>query len=204
MKTLLAILLLYSTAFAQSITPAPGAPSVTAGGSTTVSLAFVAGTTAVAATQWSMTPGTGVTISNWTAGAAATAAGKALTCFGTATITCIVAGLNTTAIASGTIASYTVTLAATLRGAQPLSLTATLSSDPTGAAVATSGGTGGLTAMSPFDLNLDGLVNGTDLNLAIKQADGSSDCALADFNGDGKCNVLDLILLVVDSQLPIP
>lgn len=45
---------------------------------------------------------------------------------------------------------------------------------------------------SPCDLNGDGVVDATDVQLAISQALGSSPCTNADLDGTGTCNVVDV------------
>jgi hypothetical protein len=46
--------------------------------------------------------------------------------------------------------------------------------------------------ISPCDLNADGIVNISDVQVAIGQALGLSPCGSADLNGDGACNVIDV------------
>jgi hypothetical protein len=47
------------------------------------------------------------------------------------------------------------------------------------------------TAVSPCDLNGDGLINSTDVQIAINQALGAA-CTNADLVGNGQCNVVDV------------
>lgn len=211
MKTFLLLLVASALSLAQSITPSVSPATVVAGKTSTLTLTFAPGSTAASAIQWSVTPPTGVTVSAWTIGAAGTSASKSLTCAGTSTQICVLAGLNTTAIGSGVVATATVTLASSDRGSEVESLAGVLGASATAASIAVTGGSATLTATSPFDLNQDGVVNALDLALAIQQVDGTAVCnapgnnpITADFNGDGVCNVLDLILLVLDSQSATP
>jgi hypothetical protein len=59
------------------------------------------------------------------------------------------------------------------------------------------------TAFSPYDLNLDGVVNNLDVTIAINQALGSATCTNGDVNGDGACNILD-VQLVIAAALGTP
>jgi len=47
-------------------------------------------------------------------------------------------------------------------------------------------------AISPCDLNADGVVNSADVQVAISQAVGSSSCGNADLDRNGTCNVIDV------------
>jgi hypothetical protein len=60
--------------------------------------------------------------------------------------------------------------------------------------------TAGPAFVSACDLNYDGVVNVSDIQLAINQALGIVPCTSADLNGDGQCNVLD-VQRVVDAAL---
>jgi hypothetical protein len=54
---------------------------------------------------------------------------------------------------------------------------------------------------SRCDLNGDGVVNQTDVNLAISQALGTSTCSAADLVGNGKCDVVD-VQRVINAAAP--
>jgi hypothetical protein len=52
--------------------------------------------------------------------------------------------------------------------------------------------TGTSTSPNTCDLNSDGAVNGTDVNLGISQALGFAACTNADLDGDGVCTIIDV------------
>ncbi|MBZ5634640.1 MAG: hypothetical protein LAO55_16075 [Acidobacteriia bacterium] len=52
-------------------------------------------------------------------------------------------------------------------------------------------------AVSPCDLNADGVVNVVDVQLSANKALGSSACGNGDLDGNGVCNVVDLQRLVI-------
>lgn len=101
------------TASAQS--PSLNLSSTTAGqGSTAItSLAFTAGSTSPAGLEWTLAyPANQITGITASAGAAATAAGKSIVCASASgVLTCLMTGLNTTGIGTGTVANFQVTLA---------------------------------------------------------------------------------------------
>jgi hypothetical protein len=123
--------------------------TIASAGAASLSLAFSAGTTPAAALQWTIQyPATGISAIAATAGPALTAAGKTLQCTpGTGAYTCVASGMNSTAIASGVVA----TLAVTAGGTSPLTLSNTLAADPTGTALtsSSSGGTVSVGASVP-------------------------------------------------------
>jgi hypothetical protein len=132
----------------------------------------------------------------WTMSAAATAAGKQLSCNSTGTA-CLLFGLNITTLTNGVVATGVYT--STTKGQNTVAITGALGADAAGVSLTMSGSGAGVFESSPFDLNGDGLVNITDLLLAVGQALGITSCGTADFNGDGKCNIIDLGLLAIDS-----
>lgn len=202
MRSILAFLFLAVSAVAQTLTPTAAPTTVSVGKSVNIALTWAAGSTSAAALQWASTLPASSTIV-WTIGAAATAAGKTLACSADGT-TCVVYGLNTTAISNGIVATGALSLAPAIKGASTFTISFGLGADAAGIAIAVTGGAAGFFVASPFDLNGDGLVNGADLSLAVQQVTGTSPCTTADFNADGKCNVIDLLLLVLDSMSPNP
>jgi hypothetical protein len=111
-----------------------------------------------AALQWSLTyPALPVTFLQVSAGPAAAAAGKTLSCGTPGGIyTCLVAGLNLNTIANGVVALVTVGLAAQATGDVPIGIPGALAAtlDGSGAPVSA---TGGVIHLPPPSLALAGL-----------------------------------------------
>jgi hypothetical protein len=86
--------------------------------------------------QWTLTyPQSHVIAVTVTAGPAATAAGKTLSCFaGSGTYTCVVSGLNTTTISNGTVAFVDLTMAAAV-SASSIGLSNALGSSASGTGI---------------------------------------------------------------------
>ena len=203
MKTLLLSILAGSVLYAQGLTEQLSSATVKPGGTDTLSVTYVAGSGAAAAIQWAISWPAGVT-AVWSVGTSGSSANKTLTCSGTGISpqVCVLAALNTTTIAAGIVASAVLTFGAGVaKGVVPLNLATALGASPAGSGVSLTAGTIAVTVntVSRFDLNADGLVNAADFALAMAQVIGSTTCGTADFNGDGVCNVEDLILLAVDS-----
>lgn len=55
---------------------------------------------------------------------------------------------------------------------------------------------GALPALSPCDLNGDGITNATDVQVSITRALGLAACGTGDLNSDGKCNVIDTQIII--------
>jgi len=211
MKAIALLLLLSASVFAQTLTLAVSPVNVAPGGTATVSINFTdtAPSSNTAGLQWNLTLPAGFTVAAGTVGAAGTSAQKVLSCVG---LTCILAGtdgatgtsnfqLNTTAIGSGTVATFPLTVPANATvGANSLSLASIFGASTTGLNVALTTSPAILTVLSKYDLNSDGAVNLADVTIALNQATGAAPCANADVNGDGKCNVLDVLLVVLAAQ----
>ena len=203
-RLLIALIVASSLCAAQSVIPTVPA-SVVAGKSFPLTINFTSGapTTAV---QFTLTLPAGVTVTGWTVGAAGTAAGKQVYCgpvTSTQTQLCLVVGLNSTAIASGVLATAVVSVPfVTVPGVQTLPLSAVLGASAAGTTVATTGGSASITILKPnYDLNGNGLGTAAlqlaDLMTAVNQVDGTAPCGSANFLSDG-CTVADLTLLVAD------
>ncbi len=131
-----------------SLSSGTGSPGTTTG----LALSFGGGGTAPAALQWTFSyPPSQISAVSATAGPAATAAGKTLSCSSAqGSLTCLLAGLNTSAIAAGIVANVQVTLTAnattTLIGiSNPVGVAATGSVLP---ALTTTGGIVAVPALS--------------------------------------------------------
>ena len=115
--------------------------TIATAGSASLKLTFSSGTTSTAALQWTIQYPAGISAIAATAGPALTGAGKSLQCTqATGAYTCIADGMNSTAIASGVVA----TVAVTAGGTSQLTLSNTLAAGPTGTALtlSSSGGDG--------------------------------------------------------------
>lgn len=62
------------------------------------------------------------------------------------------------------------------------------------------GGSGSTPVISPCDLNSDGSVNSTDVNISVSQALGQTACTTADLQKNGICNIVD-VQRVVNASL---
>src|SRR5688572_27836353 len=102
--TFLVTLLCGQACFGQSVTLSLGSTSAQPGSSVSLPLSYTAGTTPTGGIMWTFGYATAdVTTVSVTAGAAATGAGKNITCnvISAGRYTCIAVGMNATAIATG-------------------------------------------------------------------------------------------------------
>lgn len=179
---------------AQAQTNITGPQSVRPGG--TVNLQVVLATTAqVAGVQWTagIPPAWGVTA---IIGGAAAAAEKELHCAADSLL-CLVVGLNANVIQPGVLATYSITVPTTApRGSVNIPLTGLVAADPLGTPVEVTTGAGHtLLILAIHDLNGDGVTNMDDVRLMVDQILGRSPCT-ADQNGDGRCDLIDALLVV--------
>ncbi len=197
MKRTLFLLLLILPLKAQSTTFTLTGPATAKPGTPITLTLAAAGTTdtGAAAVQWTMGWPTGYTAAV-VAGAADT--GKTLSCTAPSA-TCIVWALNTTVIPNGQVAIYTVNVPANATGTVTFTLSALVSASPLGSGVTSTAGATYTATISPKeDLNGDGKVDLTDVQLEVNQALLASTTPSActpvwDTNGDGKCDVLDVL-----------
>lgn len=200
MRPILALLFAVG-AIGQTLTPSVVPTTINTGQTGVATLTFAPGSDPIAAMQWTTAFPAGLT-GTWTIGAAGTAASKSLGCNAANTL-CVVYGLNETPILAGPVATLALTSTSSAK-ALMLGFSGGLGADPVGVGVTIATSNLLVNPFSKFDLNQDGLVNITDLGLAVQQELGNAPCTTADFNGDGKCNVIDLLLLVIDSLSPNP
>jgi hypothetical protein len=186
----------------QTILPTVTPNAIPVNKTVTITLTYNPGPSQAAAIQWASVLPAGSTII-WSLSSGPTSENKTLSCNSSGLI-CIIYGLNTTTIAGGILATGILSVGATGHGPQTFTVSSAFGADATGLAISMSGGAVGYSIVSIFDLNADGLVNAADLSLAIQQVIGNTACVTADFNNDGKCDSVDILLLVLDSMSPNP
>lgn len=193
-------LLLSVIGFSQSITMSVSPTTVAPGGMAVLTITFTDASPSLnlAGAEWALTLPTGVTAGNWTLGPPSATAGKVLNC----AAACIDAGtgatLNDNAIASGTLATLPLTIASTIAGAQAITLVPT-AVNVSGSAIPEANITATLTvATTPckYCITGDTTASAADVAAALSQATGATPCTTGDVNGDGKCNVVDVELVL--------
>lgn len=192
---LLATLFLTSGLSAQVTLTLTGPATARPGNAVTVNLTGAMSGSPVAL-QWTVGLPTGFTATA-SIGAAGTAAAKTLSCSANATL-CLEYGLNTTVIGNGTLAAYTVTIPANATpGAGAFPLSGLLAVNAAGTTVTSASGPAySLTILSLADINGDGIVNATDVQLMVNQITSGGTCS-NDQNGDGKCDLLDVWIVIM-------
>ena len=152
---------LVSLASAQQVSLSLASGSATPGGSVTLNLALTnSGGSAPSGIEWAMSyPAADISGVTASAGAAATAASKTLSCNGTSASTvCVISGLNTTAIGSGTVASVTFKLASTPADSTvPVQLAGLSAAAGDGSSVAATGTGGSIAVSTSISVALSGL-----------------------------------------------
>jgi hypothetical protein len=194
------VLALSALAHAQSLTVTATGP-VRAGTTFTATVA-IAGTPAVAATNFTMQLPPGWTINGTPApGTSALAAQKLIHCGSGATPICVVYGANRTVIAPGPIAVFQLSVPMTAAGPTPVSLAGIVGASAAAAAIPLTTLPVSVEILSIYDLNSDGLVDAVDMQVVLDQITGAAPCGTADFTGDGKCDSLDLMKLIMRGVL---
>lgn len=102
------------------------------------------------------------------------------------------------------VASLTITVPlSTSPGIYNISTTGTLAVSAAGAALPAAGATASITIINDKrDLDGNGTITQSDVQLAVGQIFGS--CTSADINGDGKCDLIDLVLILLKAQGLVP
>lgn len=196
MKRFSAILFMVLPLFAQTLTlsgPATARPGAT------VTVSLTAAASGSAALQWAVGLPAGYT-ATVVAGAAAT--GKALTC-NASNAFCLLVGQNATVIGNGVVAAYSLRVPASVSETAALPLSSLLGASAVGNPVTiTSGPAYSLQILAHEDLNGDGSVTAADVTLMTTQAIESQTTPSAcvnDLNSDGRCDVLDVMQIVLKS-----
>lgn len=201
--------ILFSIASAQQLTAAGPVTVVPPGTSGTIQINFVNGTgtpaPAVAGLQFTVTGTADTGPLSAVAGTAATQAGKQISCATLASkaLTCIIWGLNVTAIGNGDVADITVPILQTATlSTDTIGLSGAIGASVTGTAVTVSAFAGSIAVFNPCDFNHDGAIDIVDVTQVVAQANGSTACTTGDLTKDLKCNVLDVYREVI-AALPL-
>jgi uncharacterized protein YjdB len=129
-----------------------GSATTQAGTTTQIPITLNSGTgTAPSALEWNLVVGSGITSYNVAAGASATSGGKTLTCSGA---TCILDGMNETAIPNGTVATVTVTVASGVTQNIAMQLGSVMASAPNGETAAITAQPGTISIAGPVSVTL--------------------------------------------------
>lgn len=200
MKKLLLMFAIGCLCFAQGGTLTPsGPPNYAVNVSFNASLLWASPTNAAALQfNWSASAGTSITGITLPANIAAA---KQITCGGTfpqASGSCIIVGLNTTAILVGPVTILATTAAGTTP-ATPVVITISnvQAADGSGSAIASTGGALSIPfATSKCDLDANGAVNINDITIAAQRIVATPQITPCDFDGSGgMCNLFDAIVI---------
>ena len=154
--------------------------------------------------QWNLTYNTAsITSVTITAGSAATAANKTLSCAGgNGSYTCLIVGLsNATIIQNGTVAVVTVTLAATATGGVPVSISNTVASSPSGTTIS-SGGTGATITVSSA-VTAPAVISGLICNQSGLSSNSSTPCTV-ELSGPAPSGGASVLLASSATSLSVP
>lgn len=219
MKQITAALLLISAVLApaQTLNPTLSVLAVPPGSTTTLSVVFTDSATPsnTVALEWGVSLPVGIQTGPWTNTIGANAA-QTLNCQG---LLCLEYNQTVvTPIVNGPVASIPLTVGPNVTpGSYPITLTALLSAVTSGpltdalSAVDSSGNAVSITStpinlivLSKYDLNSDGVVNSLDIQIALSQALKQTPCTNGDVDGNGKCQIKDVQLVILASLGKIP
>lgn len=157
--------------------------------------------------QWSILYPAGGYSATVTPGAILTTASKGTQCT-TDNSFCLVVGQNVTLINNGAVANYALKVPANAAGGTvTVSLSGILAVYPTGLNAPINTAASFTFAISPAqDINGDGVVNTADFTAMLAQVLGANSVppvpCVADPNGDGRCDIFDLINIVIKIANP--
>ena len=166
-----------SSAFGQSASLALTSATTTSGGNASLNLSLTAPAGGgPAAIQWAFTyAASDIAAISATAGTAATAAGKSISCSRSAgSYLCLVSGVNSNVISNGVVATVSVTLSATVTTSTSISVTNTIGASPAGAVISLTASGGTITVGSAPPLDVSGLT----CNPASVITPGTSTCTV--------------------------
>ncbi len=169
-----ALLLLSAPVYAQSDALSLSSSSASAGGSVSLNLTLASGSTQPAALQFTLSYSAASLPSfSVAAGAAATAASKSLSCAsGSGSYTCVISGMNQTAIGDGTVAVVNATVSAGASGTISIAVTNVMASAPDASSIAASGSGGSIVIGVTTNLS------GVSCNPTTVNAPGTSSCTV--------------------------
>lgn len=195
MKTLLLLISLSAALAAQTTLTLSGPATARPGQSIDLVLSLAAPGPRPAGLQWTLELPAGATAAAQ-AGAAAVAAEKTLYCSEQATL-CLLVALNQTTMAPGEVGKYTVTVPSTAaKGLYQIPLSGVMAASAQAVAQPiASGPVYEIRVLARSDINGDGVTNMADLQLILDQVFGRAPCS-DDQNGDGRCDLLDVLLVV--------
>ena len=171
-------------------------------GQTVTASLTLSGSVAPVALQWTAPTPSGWT-ATWTRGMAAATANKQVASGPSATILYASSAPANTTIGAGVVANLALTIPATATGPQTITLSGlqgvVINSGGAAVSAPVTSTAGALTinVLAREDLNGDGKIDAADIQIALDGATGTAACPLADANGDGVCNVLDVMVVVL-------
>lgn len=173
LRMFLGVFAFTALADAQSASLVLGSAAGTPGSNVTVNLALSAGGSQAAALQWTLQySSTDITGVSAAIGAAASSAGKSLTCTGA---TCVIFGFNQSVIADGLIAQLTFTIApGTTSTSLPIQMTQVVLSDTSGGNIPVSVTVGSIAVVQPAAV----VVSGLSCSLTTLSPSGKSTCVV--------------------------
>lgn len=190
---------------AQTLTLSAVPPTIKVGTSTTVTITLTSSGTPIVGLQYQLSAGgfAGAALSPAVASPSTVTAGKSVQCNGS--LLCILFGVSpapanvvsNNPLVSGPLITHQLTVsgASARPGTLTLSLTNALAADASAGPVLIANASTIITVTpSQFDVNADGVVDFSDVLAAVSQALGT--CGTADVNVDGKCNIVDIGLII--------
>lgn len=179
---------------AQSVVSMTGPTQSKSGNTVTINLNLVSGKP-ISGLQWDFVLPTGYT-TKVTTGPATVTAGKTIDCV-TSHQKCVETGMNQTPIADGVIAIYSLNIPPNApAGKVDITLSDLVAGDGIGIEVPLTQGTPySIQILAKQDLNSDGFINETDVNIMRSQRLGTIPCT-DDQNGDSVCDVIDVLLII--------
>lgn len=171
------------------------------GATVNLNLAVSASTGTGAAFEWQVNLPAGFTATA-AAGAASTSAAKTLTCTASFAF-CLLYGQNVSTITDGVVATYAVKIPTTAVGSNLITLSSLLgasAASPATALTVTSGVPYSIAVIAKQDLNGDGKIDITDVNLMaaeVLDSQTNPSACVDDQDGDGKCTLIDVMVVLL-------
>ena len=146
--------------------------------------------------QWTLTPPSGITVTNAVVGAQATSVSKQIAC-NASKLLCLVYGMNQNVIPNGQVGVLTVQIPSNATpGPASFLLSGLVAGDKNGLVMTSSSGpVFTLTILSRADIDSNGTVDASDVSAMAGQVTGGT--CVDDQNADGKCDITDVLLVVL-------